>query len=50
MNNIISSFDIFSSQSKDLYLIDPMILSAIIIITCLFLYIMGYKYSDADLK
>ena len=48
--NIISSFDIFSSQSKDLCLIDPMILSLIISCICIFLYIIGYKLSKNDLK
>ena len=41
-NNIINSFDIFSSQSKELCLIDPMILCLIVIIICLFLYIIGF--------
>lgn len=50
MNNIISSFDIFSSQSKDLCLIDPMILCAIVFIICLFLYIIGFRVSKKDLK
>ncbi len=50
MNNIVSSFDIFSSESKDLCLIDPMILCAIIITICLFLYIIGFRLSKKDLK
>ena len=50
MNNIISYFDIFSTQSKDLCLIDPMILCLIVIIICLFLYIIGFKLSEKDLK
>ena len=49
-NNIISSFDIFSSKSKDLCLIDPIILSAIVILICLFLYIVEYKFTKEDLK
>lgn len=47
-NNIISSFDIFTSKSKDLYLIDPLMLCLIIIILCLFLYIVGYKLPATD--
>jgi len=47
-NNIISSFDIFSSKSKDLCLIDPLMLCLIIIILCLFLYIVGYKLPATD--
>ena len=50
MNNIVSSFDIFSSESKNLCLIDPMILGAIIIIICLFLYIIGFRLSKKDIK
>jgi hypothetical protein len=50
MNNIVSSFDIFSSESKDLCLIDPMILCVIIIVICIFLYIIGFKLSKKDLK
>jgi hypothetical protein len=49
-NNIISSFDIFSTQSKELCLIDPMILCLIVIIICLFLYIIGFKLSKKDIK
>lgn len=49
-NNIISSFDIFSSKSEDLCLIDPMILSMIIILICLFLYIIGYKLPKREQK
>jgi len=49
-NNIISSFDIFSFESKELCLIDPMILCLIVIIVCLFLYIIGFKLSDKDIK
>lgn len=49
-DKIISSFDIFSSQSKDLCLIDPMILCLIISIICIFLYIIGFKLSKQDLK
>ncbi len=49
-NNIVSSFDIFSTQSKELCLIDPMILCLIVIIVCLFLYIIGFKLSKKDIK
>lgn len=49
-NNIVSSFDIFSSESGELCLIDPMILCSIIIIICLFLYIVGFRLSKKDLK
>lgn len=49
-NNIISSFDIFSSKSKDLCLIDPLILCLIVIFICLFLYIIGYKLPKQDIK
>ena len=49
-NNIISSFDIFSSKSKDLCLIDPLILGLIIVLICLFLYIIEYKLPKYDLK
>lgn len=49
-NNIVSSFDIFSSESGKLCLIDPMILFLIVVIICLFLYIIGFKLSKKDLK
>lgn len=49
-NNIISSFDIVSSQSQELCLIDPMILCAIIIFICLFLYIIGYKLPKQEIE
>ncbi len=49
-NNIISSFDIFSTESKELCLIDPMILCLIVSIICLFLYIIGFKLSKNDIK
>ena len=49
-NNIISSFDIFSAKSKDLCLIDPLILSLIVVLVCLFLYIIGYKLPKEDIK
>lgn len=45
MNNIISSFDIFTSQSENLCLIDPMKLCILIIVVCLFLYIICFKIS-----
>lgn len=48
-NNIISSFDIFSSESKNLCLVDPMILSLIIIVVCLLLYFFGIKLSKNNL-
>ena len=48
INNIISSFDIFSTQSKELCLIDPMIICLIIISTCLILYIICFKLSVKD--
>lgn len=48
--NIISSFDIFSSQSNELCLIDPMMLCVIIILICLFLYIIGYKLPQQESK
>jgi hypothetical protein len=47
---IISSFDIFQNNSKELCLIDPMILLFIIIAICLFLYIIGFKLSKKDIK
>lgn len=50
MNNIVSTFDIFSTESKELCLIDPVILCLIITIICLFLYIIGFKLSKKDLK
>ncbi len=40
---ILSSYDIFQNNSKELYLIDPIMLSFIIIVICLFLYIIGFK-------
>ncbi len=49
-NNIVSTFDIFSTQSKELCLIDPMILCLIITIICLSLYIIGFRLSAKDLK
>lgn len=47
-NNVVSSFNIFSSKSKDLCLIDPMWLGITIILICLFLYIIGYKLNKHD--
>jgi hypothetical protein len=49
-NNIISSFDIFSTQSNELCLIDPMIFCLIITIICLLLYIIGFRLSNNDIK
>lgn len=49
-NNIISSFDIFSTKSNDLCLIDPIILCLIIVLICLFLYIIGFKLPKEDIK
>ena len=49
-NNIISSFDIFSSKSKNLCVIDPMMLCLIIVLICLFLYIIGYKIPNDNLE
>jgi hypothetical protein len=49
-NNITSVFDIFSSQSNELCLIDPIILCLIIIIISLILYIIGFKLSKQDIK
>jgi hypothetical protein len=49
-NNIISSFDIFSSKSEELCLIDPTALSLIIFLICLFLYIIGNILSKKDNK
>ncbi len=43
--DIISSFDILPSESKKIYLLDPVYLCSIIIIICLILYIFGYKTS-----
>lgn len=47
---IVSSFDIFFGNSKELCLIDPMILFSLIIAICLFLYIIGFKLSKKDTK
>jgi|688.fasta_scaffold1948063_2 hypothetical protein len=49
-NEIISSFDIFPTESKKLCLIDPMILGLIIIAICLLLYIIGFKLSEKDVE
>lgn len=49
-NNIVSSFDIFTSHSDNLCLIDPMMLTVIIVLICVFLYVIGYKLSNKDLK
>jgi len=49
-NNIISSFDIFSTQSNELCLIDPIILCLIVFIICLILYIITFKLSKKDIK
>ncbi len=49
-SKIISTYNIFQSESSDLCLIDPMILLCLIICICLFLYIIGYKLSKSDNK
>ena len=48
--NLVSSFNIFQSNTDQLCLIDPVILIVIIIIICLTLYIFEYKLSTEDLK
>lgn len=44
-NNIISSFNIFSTQSNEVYFINPIIICLIIIICCLMLYFVRFKSS-----
>ena len=41
-SKIISNYKLIQSKSPDLCLINPMILTCIIICVCLFLYIIGY--------
>lgn len=49
-NDIINSFEISSSKSNKLCLIDPIILCLIITIICIILYIIGFKLSKQDIK
>jgi hypothetical protein len=49
-SKIINTFDIKLAESKELCLIDPMILFCIIITICLTLYVIGYKLSKQDYK
>ena len=49
-SKIISSYSITQSKSNNLCLIDPMILTCIIVVICLTLYIVGFKLSKQDIK
>ncbi len=49
-SKIVSSYNIFQTNSPELCLIDPMILLCLIICICLFLYIIGFKLSKSDNK
>lgn len=49
-SNLISTFDVEQTQTEQVCLIDPMILTCIIILICLTLYIFEYKLSKEDIK
>lgn len=49
-NKLISKFEIFQNESEQLCLIDPMILTSIIIVICLILYVFEYKFIKYNKK
>lgn len=49
-SKIVSTFNVIQNKSKELCLIDPMILLSLIITICLMLYIIGFKLSKEDNK
>lgn len=46
-NKIISSFNIFQSNSNQLCLIDPMMLFSIIFVILLLFYVICYKFNNS---
>ena len=48
-NTITSSFDIIPAISNELYLLNPLILSLIVIVICFILYIIGFRLNKKDI-
>lgn len=49
-SKLISTFDVKFAESEKLCVIDPMILTSIILLVCVILYIFEYKLSNNDKK